>query len=165
MSTVFKAKVLESHTQRVYGSTVDSDSYCSGSDTDSSTELLGHPSAAVSTEHTLKENEDSKTSDGASIHKQHEVFMQRQIRQANSYKESREKLPRTISSKRMSGGDDHERNSEDPRLNKKVKLSSEVPGAAVEQKSQKGPRTVSKAEKNRRRKLKKKKRLAQDSQC
>ena len=83
---MFKAKVLESHTQRVYGSIVDSDS--SDSETDSSTDLLGHSSAAVSTKPALEENEDSRISDRASIHKQHEEFMQRQIRLATCYKES-----------------------------------------------------------------------------
>ena len=153
---VFRAKVLESHAERLYGSTAEE----SSSETESISSRESSPPQAglADPDHYVK-----KDSETISIHEQHERFMQKQIQLAASYKEEREQLPRTISSKR-STATTNEESCEDLILGKKAKLTSEVE-KAIEQDSgvQKGPRTVSKAEKNRRRKLKKKRRLTRKS--
>lgn len=156
--TVFRTKVLESHAERLCGSSVDasneSETDSEGTDGSLSTcvELTGGLLPDTQDKNRLRECEE------VSIHEQHEHYVQKQIRLAAHHKEKREQLPRTVSSKRESMETSHglkERES----LSKKVKFSSDVK-AVGEQGLEKGPRTVSRAEKNRRRKLKKKKRLA-----
>ena len=159
MSTVFRSKVLESHSERVYGSTPE-DFSTSESESDSSTRESSPP-----TQHNpqalLSVAEESagvfvKDSEGVSIHEQHGRFI-------TKYKEKQEQLPRIISSKRSAANEGERCEGFVP--SKKAKLSLSGVEEADEQASgiQKGPRTVSRAEKNRRRKLKKKKRLARKS--
>jgi hypothetical protein len=99
---------------------------------------------------------------GVSIHKQHERFMEKQIQLATSYKEKQKCLPRIISSKRSAT--DEGESCKGFVSRKKEKLSSSEVEKIVEQESaagiRKGSRTVSRAEKNKRRK---KKRLAHKS--
>ena len=155
---MFRTKVLESHAERLRGSTVRVDT-SSESETDSEgkgslstcAELTGGLLLDTRDKNRLREREE------VSIHEQHEHFVQKQIRLATHYKEKQERLPRTISSKRESTETSHDL-EESGSLSKKVKLPSDVE-AVGEQRLEKGPRTVSRAEKNRRRKLKKKKRL------
>lgn len=155
MSIVFRRKVLESHSERLYGSIAeDSSESKSGSSKESSPPQPEPQAVLAESDHDLE-----KDSEGVSIHEQHERFMEKQIQLATSYKEKQEELPRTISSKR-SATKFNEGSCEDFVLGKKAKLSSEVEKDAG---IQKGPRTVSRAEKNKRRKLKKKKRLARKS--
>ena len=170
MSTVFRSKVLESHSERVYGSKTERFS-TSESESDSSTRELSpptqhNPQPVLSVAADLESaGVFEKDSEGVSIHEQHERFMEKQIRLATSYKEKQECLPRTISSKRSAANEGE--SCEGFVSRKKEKLSSSGVEEADEQLQasgiQKGPRTVSRAEKNRRRKLKKKKRLARKS--
>ena len=146
MSIVFRRKVLEFHSERLYGSIAeDSSESESGSSKESSPPQ--QPQAVLA-------ESDCDLEKDLSIHEQHERFMEKQIQLATGYKEKQKQLPRTISSKRsaMTKG-----SCEDFVLGKKAKLSSEVE-KTVEQESgvQKGPRIVSRVEKNKRRKLKKK---------
>ena len=164
MSTVFRSKVLESHSERVYGSTPE-DFSTSESESDSSTR-----ESSPSTQHNLQPVAAEsagvfvKDSEGVSIHEQHERFMEKQIRLATSYKEKQECLPRTISSKRSAANEGESYEGFVPRKKEKLSSSSGVEEAAEQASGiQKGPRTVSRAEMNRRRKLKKKKRLARKS--
>lgn len=147
--------MLEAHSERVYGSNTEDSSE---SDSDSSIKESSPPQPTAQAVPTDLESVVDADHEGISIHEQHERFMEKQIQLATSY---REKQERTISSKRSATTQD----SEDFMLGKKGKFSSEVE-KAVEQESEvqkKGPRTVSRAEKNKRRKLKKKKRLARKS--
>ena len=146
--------MLESHTERLYGTTTENSSE---SESDSSRE--SSPPKVVLTK--LYEHDIQGDSEVVSLHEQHEKFIQKQLQLATSYKEKREQLPRIISSKRSTI---NEEGGEDFALTKKAKLSLEAE-KAIEQEAglQRGPRTVSKAEKNRRRKLKKKRRLARKS--
>ena len=151
--------MLESHSERVYGSiTEDSSENESGSSVKESSP--NQPQAVLAGSDHGDLGKDSKGAD-LSIHKQHERFMEKQLQLATSYKEKQGRLPRTISSKRSTTSEEV---CEDFVLRKRERLSSEVE-KTVEQESgvQKGPRTVSRAEKNKRRKLKKKKRLARKS--
>ena len=150
--------MLEAHSERVYGSNTEDSSE---SDSDSSIKESSPPQPTAQAVPTDLESVVDADHEGISIHEQHERFMEKQIQLATSYREKQELLPRTISSKRSATTQD----SEDFMLGKKGKFSSEVE-KAVEQESEvqkKGPRTVSRAEKNKRRKLKKKKRLARKS--
>lgn len=152
---MFRTKVLESHAERLHGSTIDTSSE---SETDCSEGTGSSLSTCAELTGLLLDTQDKnrlRECEEVSIHEQHEHFVQKQIRIATHYKEKREQLPRTVSSKR----DSTETSQESESLSKKVKLSSDVE-AVGEQGQEKGPRTVSRAEKNRRRKLKKKK-LAQ----
>lgn len=152
LSAVFRAKVLESHTERLYGST---HSNSSASESDSSTESSPPPAPSGSVDlETGKLTRDDQEGEGLSVHIQHEYFMKRQIQLATRYKEKREQLPRTISSKRST---EETSSSKDLEPSKKVKLSSaEAVDEQRQQNRTSGPRIVSSAEKNRRRKLKKK---------
>lgn len=149
---VFRAKVLESHAERLHGSETET----SGErESDSSTELSPPQQAAV-----IADSDRVKDYDGISIHEQHEKFIEKQVKLASRYKEKQEQLPRTISSKRATSNEEHFTS------NKRAKLSRADSVEKVGEQGagpQKGPRTVSKAEKNKRRKLKKKRRLAHKS--
>ena len=154
MSLVFRAKVLESHAERLYGSTIEENS--SESESVSSRESSPPQAMLANSDHDVENNFET-----VSIHEQHERFMQKQMQLAANYKEKQEQLPRTISSKRPAT---KKESCEDLVLGKKARLSAEVEKAAEQDSGvQKGPRTVSKAEKNKRRKLKKKRRLARKS--
>ena len=165
ISIVFRSKVLESHSERVYGSKTE-DFGTSESESDSSTRESSPPMA---TQHMpqavfgVAADDFDKDPEGVSIHEQHERFMEKQIQLATHYKEKQEGLPKTISSKRSATNEGE--SCEGFVSRKKGKFSSSEVEETVEQESgiQKGPRTVSRAEKNRRRKLKKKKRLARKS--
>ena len=167
MSVVFRTKVLESHSERLYGTvTEDGSESESGS---SSTEESSPPQRQVvlsESRSAISDHDLEKDSEGVSIHEQHERFMEKQIQLATSYKEKQEQLPRTISSKRYAASEGESCEDFVPR--KKERLSSSEVEKPVERESgvekpEKGPRTVSRAEKNKRRKLKKKKRLARKS--
>ena len=155
---MFRTKVLESHAKRLRGSTIDtsgeSETDSEGTEGSLSTcaELTGGLLLDTRDKNKLRECEET------SIHEQHERYVQKQIRLAAHYKEKQEQLPRTISSKKESTKTSYDL-EESNSLSKKVKLFSDVEEVG-EQELEKGPRTVSRAEKNRRRKLKKKKRLA-----
>lgn len=157
MSAVFRAKVLEAHFIERLGqgdgpTEGDSGSSASSSEVDdefSHVEGTNNPPTVLS-----DEGANYREVEGVSIHTQHEDFLQKQIELATRHKESRTHLPRAVSSKRKVNNDKEELDS-----NKKMKLTSAVSTFDdSEQGLQKGPRTVSSAEKNRRRKLKKKKR-------
>ena len=165
MSVVFRTKVLEAHSERLYGTlTEDGSESESGS---SSTKESSPPQRQVVLAESTSAISDcdlEKDSEGVSIHEQHERFMEKQIQLATSYKEKQEQLPRTISSKRSAKSE--EESCEDFVPRKKERLSSyasEVEKPVERESGVKGPRTVSRAEKNKRRKLKKKKRLARKS--
>ena len=156
MFIVFRRKVLESHSERLYGSIVED-----SSESESGSSKESGPPQQPQDMLTESDRDLEKDSEGVSIHEQYERFMEKQIQLATCYKEKQEQLPRTISSKRSATS---EESCEDFVLGKKAKLLSEVE-KTIEQESgvQKGPRTVSRAEKNKRRKLKKKRRLARKS--
>jgi hypothetical protein len=160
---VFRSKVLESHSERVYGSKIEDSSSESESDSSpresSPPQLCQHrPQAGL-----VAAESAGDLDRGVSLHKQHERFMDKQIQLATSYKEKHKHLPRTISSKRSATNEGE--SCEGFVSRKKERLSSsEVEGPAEQESGiRKGPRTVSRAEKNKRRKLKKKKRLARKS--
>ena len=175
---MFKAKVLESHFERLYGSTVDNNDSTSEGDAETGGEESQHSYhphypgpvhvVSVDTVQLAKGGTDnSGTIEEVSFHEQHEHFMQKQIRLAARYMDKREQLPQTVSSKRGSTDERESKSTDDADISesKRVKMSSEMEAVCEkgQQMVQKGPRTVTSAEKNRRRKLKKKKRLEQKS--
>ena len=158
VSAVFRAKVLEAHLERLGQgdgpAEGDSGSSASGSEVgDEFSHVEGTNSPPVLSDEGANYGE----VEDVSIHTQHEEFLQRQIELATRHKESRTHLPRAVSSKRKANDDKEELES-----SKKMKLAVSTFDES-EQGLQKGPRTVSSAEKNRRRKLKKKKRLIHKS--
>ena len=171
--------MLESHSERLYGSTVDNnDSSSSTSEGDAETSgeesqrsyHPHYPGTLVSVhpvELAKGGTDNSRTIEEFSFHEQHEHFMQKQIRLAARHMDKRDQLPQTVSSKKRSTDERESKSTDDADISesKRVKLSSEMEAVCEkgQQILQKGPRTVTSAEKNRLRKLKKKKRLAQKS--
>ena len=142
---VFKAKVLESHYERLYGTVELSDSQSSSEDSESEIHSLTAGDKEVELLKGLLQ-------DGhQSLHKQHKDFLERQVRQAERYQEKMKKLPKSVSSKR----------SLEDLTTAQDCVESMVKRFAADNDSEmsgtRRPRTVSNEEKNRRRKEKKRK--------
>ena len=139
---MFEAKVLESHYERLYGTVELSDSQSSSEDSESELHSVPARSKEVELKGSLQDGHQS-------LHRQHKDFLERQLQNAEKYKEKMNKLPRAVSSKRS---------LEDVTTTENcvVKRFS-VDTASEERSDTRGPRTVSNEEKNRRRKEKKRK--------
>ena len=136
---MFQEKVIEAHYDRLYGT----DSHASSSSDDSDhTVPLDSP---ASKQERCDYNDSSNEETSKSLHEVHQTFIREQLKQAQSYHQSRTRLPQTVSSKRPLEGTAGKDPAAPP---EKCTLLVD------ESETGKGQRVVPSKEKNRRRKEK-----------
>ena len=138
-ASVFKEKVIEAHHDRLYGT----DSHASSSSDDSDHKMPLDSPASKQEHCDYYESSNEETS--KSLHEVHQTFIKEQLKQAQSYNQSRTRLPQTVSSKRPLEGTAGKDRAAPPEKCALLTDGSETG---------KGQRVVPSKEKNRRRKEK-----------